>query len=173
MISTAIALIMSLQGVGTTAVAIRNDDPETWTVEYPRVIQPYVADYRGCLTFGMRYVTGVADFEEQHRSDVPRCEQVRAQSIAISINTFADAKTKLTEAQLEELFDDIGKIHIQRGRDLDEQFAMRIAAVQRAEAEGPPARPKPLVIDLPDPSVVKSRSSSPAPSPSSSDFVGK
>lgn len=173
MITSALALFLSLQSVGESAVAIKNDNPETWTVEYPRLIQPQVAEYRGCLSFTMRYVTGVADFEEQHRSDVPRCEQVRLAAISQAKIEMAGSKTRFTETQLEELFTAIGNIHIQRGRDLDDQFAMRLAASERAELEGPPPRPEPLVIDLPDPSVVKTRSDPFAPSTPSSAPVGQ
>ncbi|MEL7219629.1 MAG: hypothetical protein AAGK01_14525, partial [Pseudomonadota bacterium] len=68
MISTALALAMSLplslQGATETAIAIKNDDPETWTVEYPRVIQPQVIAYRNCLGSSNRMVRGKADFEK-------------------------------------------------------------------------------------------------------------
>ena len=160
MITAALALAMGLQANNQSLIAVINENPETWTVEYPRLIQPFVADYRGCLSFTIRYITGVPDFEAQHRSDVPRCAEVRTKAVADSRNALADAKTKLDDEQIEELFAAIGSIHIQRGRDLDEQFTIRIAAAEQAAAEGPPPRPAPLVIDLPDPSVVKSRDES-------------
>lgn len=160
MITSALAFFMGLQATGQFPIAVINEDPETWTIEYPRLIQPFVADYRGCLSFTIRYVTGVPDFEAQHRSDVPRCADVRAKAVADSRSALADAKTRLDDEQIDQLFTAIGNIHIQRGRDLDEQFTLRIEAAERAEAEGPPPRPAPLVIDLPDPNVVKSREES-------------
>jgi len=156
MITAAFALVMGLQASGEAAIAIINDNPETWSVEYPRLIQPQVAEYRGCLSFRILYVSGVPDFEAQHRSDVPRCSAVREKAVAGSKAELTDSKTAFTDAEIEALFDAIGTIHIQRGRDLDQQFARRIEAAARAEAEGPPPRPAPLVIDLPDPTVVKS-----------------
>lgn len=160
MITSALALVFGLQATAEVPIAIINENPETWTIEYPRLIQPFVADYRGCLNFTIRYVTGVPDFEAQHRSDVPRCAEVRAKAVADSKKAMAEAKTKLDGEEIEELFSAIGTIHIQRGRDLDQQFAMRVEAAERAAEAGPPRRPPPLVIELPDPSVVKSREES-------------
>ena len=157
MITAALALVMGLQSTGEAAIAVINENPETWSVEYPRLIQPHVAEYRGCLGFTIRFVTGTPDFEAQHRSDIPRCAEVREEAFAASKAEMAGAKTPLSDAELDKLFDAIGSIHVQRGRDLDQQFAMRLAAAERAEAEGPPPRPAPLVIELPDPSVVKTR----------------
>jgi hypothetical protein len=37
---------LALQSVGEAVVAVKNDNPETWSVEYPRLIQPFVAHYR-------------------------------------------------------------------------------------------------------------------------------
>ena len=74
-----IAPLIALQGVGQAPVAIENDAPETWTLEYPRLIQPFVADYRRCLAVQMRTVRGKADFEAQHRSDLPR-QQLHARA---------------------------------------------------------------------------------------------
>lgn len=160
MISAALALVMGLQASGEAAIAVINENPETWSVEYPRLIQPYVADYRGCLSFTIRYVTGTPDFEAQHRGDVPRCVDVREAAISESRAQLVKSKAKFTDADIEKLFDAIGSIHVQRGRDLDEQFAMRLQAAEDREAAGPPPRPEPLVITLPDPKVVKSREES-------------
>ncbi|QUL37233.1 hypothetical protein [Erythrobacter sp. JK5] len=131
MISTALALAMSLQGATETAVAIKNDEPETWTVEYPRIIRPFVVQYRNCLGSSNRIVRGVADFEMQHRSDIPRCADIAAQAITRSNAAMIGAKTKLTPEEVDRLFGNIGMIHIARGRDLDNQFTQRL---QRAEA---------------------------------------
>jgi hypothetical protein len=77
--------LAALQSVGEAPVAVKNDDPKTWVVEYPRLIRPYVQDYRRCLNLSNRRVTGVADFEEQHRADVPRCAEERAEAVAAEI----------------------------------------------------------------------------------------
>ena len=85
-ITLALAPLIALQSAGTAPVAIENDAPETWTLEYPRIIQPYVEDYRRCLTIRLRRVTGEADFEMQHRDDVAACdtESQEAQGAALA-----------------------------------------------------------------------------------------
>ena len=84
MLATLFAPLLALQSVGEAVVAIKNDNPETWSVEYPRLIQPYVQDYRRCLAVTNRTVTGVANFEAQHAADLPRCAERRAKAIADS-----------------------------------------------------------------------------------------
>jgi hypothetical protein len=151
------APLLTLQSTGEAVVAIKNDNPETWTVEYPRLIQPQVEDYRRCLKVTNRTVTGVADFEAQHRADLPRCAAVRAKAAA-EANTMLDgAKTTLSPEQVDTLFDNIGKIHVARGRDLDQQFASRMAGAEAASATYEAERPKGLVIELRDASVVKAQ----------------
>lgn len=151
MILTTLALSMSLplslQGVGETAVAIENDNPETWTVEYPRLIRPFVVEYRTCLNAANRRVTGSADFEAQHRSDIPRCAEERAELIAKSNAEMADAKTRISPQEVDTLFRNIGLIHIERGRDLDDQFRQRMEAAQAARDTYEANRPEGLVIE--------------------------
>ena len=121
-----LAPLMALQGAGQTPIAIENDTPETWTLEYPRIIQPFVDDYRRCLNAQMRWVRGEADFEAQHRADLPRCS-----------DEFDDASEGANEAlagrsgyedytpdDVRDVFDHIGRIHIARGADLDGQFCL-------------------------------------------------
>ena len=137
MISTALALAMSLQGATESAIAIKNDDPETWVVEYPRLIRPQVVAYRNCLSRSNRVVRGQADFEIQHRADLPRCAEIEEKAKADAGVALAGAKTTLTPEQIEELFSRIGQIHVARGRDLDNQFTRRLqraAATQEAYA---------------------------------------
>lgn len=112
MIAALIAPLLALQSVGEAVVAVKNDNPETWSVEYPRLIQPFVADYRRCLAVTNRRVTGTAN---------------------------------------------IGRIHIARGADLDKQFNDRMAGAQVASETYQTTRPKGLVIELRDASVVKAR----------------
>ena len=102
-------------------------------------------------------MSGKPDFEAQHRQDVPRCAEVREKAASEAKAAMANSKTEFSNADIERLFTSVGYIHVQRGRDLDDQFVMRMEAAARAEAEGPPPRPAPLVINLPDPTVVKSR----------------
>jgi len=132
-------------------------DEKTWVVEYPRVIQPYVEDYRRCLNFANRIISGRPDFEEQHRADIPRCADVRTKAVVDSNRTLNGARTTMTADEVDALFDNIGFIHVSRGRDVDDQLRRTfVRAEQRAE-EYDATRPKGLVIELRDASVVKSR----------------
>jgi hypothetical protein len=127
MIAALIAPLLALQSVGEAVVAVKNDNPETWSVEYPRLIQPFVADYRRCLAVTNRRVTGTANFEAQHAADLPRCADSRAKAVAAS------------------------------NADLDKQFNDRMAGAQVASETYQTTRPKGLVIELRDASVVKAR----------------
>jgi hypothetical protein len=161
-----IAPLLALQSAGEAAVAIKNDNPETWTVEYPRLIQPFVQDYRRCLAVTDRRIAGKADFEAQHTGDVARCVKARAAAIAQSNEVLAGAKTTLSPEQVDTLFDNIGKIHVARGRDLDLQFTARLAGAEAATQAYEANKPKGLVIELRDASVVKARTDLTAPAAS-------
>ncbi len=157
MITTAIAALMSLQAAGEIPIAIKNETPERWSVEYPRVIIPYVRDYRRCLNYSNRQIRGVADFEIQHRADLPRCEDVREIAIAKSkeVVARADFGEEFTVDDVELLFDNIGRIHIARGADIDQQFTIRLQASNKAQDEYHESQPKPdPFVPLEDPSVV-------------------
>lgn len=157
MLATLFAPLLALQSVGEAVVAIKNDNPETWSVEYPRLIQPFVQDYRRCLAVTNRNVTGVANFEAQHAADLPRCAERRAKAIADSNAALAGAKTAMTPEEVDQLFASIGRIHIARGADLDKQFRQRLAGAEAASNAYEAGRPKGLVIELRDASVVKAR----------------
>lgn len=150
-------LLFSLQGAAESAVAVQNDDPETWVVEYPRIIRPFVVQYRQCLNVSDRRVTGKPDFEEQHRTDIPRCAKEREKVMMGAEAEMAGAKTRLNTAQLNAVFDTVGFIHVARGRDLDDQFRQRVVASQQAQTQYFDEKPKGLVLELFDASVVKSR----------------
>jgi hypothetical protein len=152
-----VAAPLTLQAAGEAAIAIKNDDPETWVVEYPRLIRPFVQDYRRCLNVANRRVTGVADFENQHRADVPRCAEARAEAITASKDMMRGAKTPMSDAEIETLFENIGRIHVARGADLDRQFTQTLATAERRAEDYEANRPKGLVIELRDASVIKSR----------------
>jgi len=153
----AMALPLSLQGASDSAVAVINDDPETWTVEYPRIIRPYVLRYRQCLNVSDRRVTGNPDFEAQHRIDVPRCVEEREDAMEGARVEMSTAKTRLRPAELDAVFETVARIHVARGRDLDDQFKQRVAATEAARTRYENEKPKGLVLELHDGSVVKSR----------------
>ncbi|MFO6446533.1 hypothetical protein ACLBKU_05245 [Erythrobacter sp. NE805] len=156
-LATLLSPLFAMQAAGESAVAIKNDNPETWSVEYPRLIQPMVADYRRCLVVTDRRISGRADLEQQHAADITRCAARKAKAIAESNEILAGAKTTLTPAQVDTLFDNIGKIHVARGRDLDQQFITRVSGAQAASESYDATRPKGLVLELRDASVVKAR----------------
>ncbi len=163
-LANTLAPMIALQGVGQAPMAIENDAPETWTLEYPRIIQPFIEDYRRCLTGQMRRVRGEADFEAQHRSDVPRCEEEleAAEGRANGVLAGRGEYTEYTPADITEVFEHVGRIHIARGADLDNQFTflMRTSAAARDTYEA--ERPKGLVLELHDASVVKAHTDSTA-----------
>lgn len=147
--------LLALQTAGETPVAIKNDNPETWSVEYPLLIQPQVAAYRRCLAVTNRRIAGKADFEAQHAGDVTRCAETRTKSIAEANAEMVGAKTTMAPEEVEQLFTNIGRIHVARGRDLDQQFISRLAGAEAAINNYEANRPKGLVIELRDASVVK------------------
>ena len=154
-----IAPLLALQGAGQTPIAINNDAPETWTLEYPRIIQPFVEDYRRCLTGRLRTVRGQADFEEQHRSDLMSCEaeSLEAQeSSNAALAGRAESKEFMPD-DVRDIFEHIGRIHIARGADLDNQFTFALRSIEANRAQYEEEKPKGLVLELHDASVVKAR----------------
>jgi len=147
MITTALVLAMSLQGTAETVIAIKNDDPETWTVEYPRIIQPQVLTYRNCLGSSNRIVRGEADFEMQHQADIPRCSEVAMKAKAAANEAMVGAKTTITAKDLDQLFANIDRIHVARGRDLDNQFTLRLQRAQATQDEYKANRAEGLILD--------------------------
>lgn len=168
-----LAALLSLQAAGEVAVAVKNDNPETWSVEYPRLIQPYVHDYRRCLSVTNRKVDGTANFETQHAADLPRCAERRAKAVADANAALAGAKTAMTSEEVEQLFTNVGRIHIARGADLDKQFTARMARAEAASETYQATRPKGLVIELRDASVVKARTDASAAAAAEQDKDGQ
>lgn len=158
-LSLLFAPMLMLQGVGQAPVAIENDAPETWTLEYPRLIQPYIEDYRRCLKGQMRRVNGEANFEEQHRSDVPHCaeEFQAAQDDANAVISGRGEYADFTPTDVREIFEHLNRIHIARGADLDQQFTSTLRRAEAARDDYEAERPKGLVLELHDASVVKAR----------------
>jgi len=160
---TSLALLFApvfvLQAVGQAPVAIENDNPETWTLEYPQLIQPFVADYRRCLGNYLSRITGEANFEQQHREAVGACSAdfETAQKGANDLLAGRERYAEYSPQNVRILFDRIGLIHIARGADLDSQFTLFQRSQQAAVEEYQAERPKGLVLELHDASVVKSR----------------
>ncbi len=168
MLLSSLAFVISLQGAGETAVAIRNDDPKTWSVEYPRLIEPFVVQYRNCLYSSDRRVTGEANFEAQHAGDIPRCATLAETAKLAANEAMRGAKTAIGPEEVDQLFRNIGLIHVARGRDLDDQFRQRMTAAQNTSSQYENERPRGLVLELRDASVVKARTDATAPATSKS-----
>jgi len=128
MITLAFALAIQLQSAGEAVVAITPDDPETWVVEYPVVISPYVDDYYNCLKSGGHVVDGNTFFEEQHRRDIPRCSEIKAEGVKQSQATLErlGRTREFGPTQVTMTFDTIDTIHIARARDLDGHLRMGV-----------------------------------------------
>ena len=121
---TALAATLAMQAAIEIPQAIAPDDPATWVTEYPRVIQPLVEDYRRCLNYADRRFRGLADFEEQHAADLPRCAEKKAKLIALSQEALRDGRWSelLAPERAHEVFDTVDYVHIARGRDFDNQL---------------------------------------------------
>ena len=126
MITTILALAVSLQSASEVGTAVKNEAPQTWTVEYPRAISPYVAKYYDCLKSREVVMHGATDFETQHRLAVPKCATVRAVA-AKDANALLARRAKPDEDGSYEVavtLNTIEMIHIARGKDLDKQMAL-------------------------------------------------
>ena len=83
MLLSSIVLAMSLQAA-PAASAQDAVISETWELSYDVAITPFIEDYKRCLNYGNRIADGRANFEEQHRTDIPRCAKVYEASIKAS-----------------------------------------------------------------------------------------
>ena len=126
--TTSIALALAMQNTGESVVAVHPKIPQTWTLEYPVVIRPYVRDYYHCLQQGLKKIDGETTFESQHRLDIPRCDEDAAELVEQSKARIARSKQPdlFSDAEVEMVFETIRQIHIARGRDIDAQIAMRV-----------------------------------------------
>jgi hypothetical protein len=128
MITTIFALAVSLQSGGEVGATVKNDNPQTWTVEYPRVISSYVEEYYSCLKSRQVVMHAGTNFEAQHRLALAQCTTVREQSIN-GANALLAKRAKPDEDSPEEIaatFNTIELIHIARGQDLDQQMAVLV-----------------------------------------------
>jgi len=106
--------------------------PETWELSYDIAMQPYIEDYKKCLGYGNLIFNGSANVEKQHRADVPRCAEEKAESIEQSNAVLArrGRTDSMPPAKVAEAFDVLGYIHIQRGRNFDDQLKLQERAVE-------------------------------------------
>lgn len=124
--SIAAALALTMQTTTGTPQVVAPDNPETWVTEYPIVIQPLVHDYRRCLNYADRRFGGEADFEMQHRSDLPRCAKLKSKLVQKSERALMQGTwSELLEPERAgDVFDTVEYVHIARGRDFDQQLML-------------------------------------------------
>lgn len=119
-------LLLALQTTGETAVAVLPDAPETWVLEYPRIIQDEIDAYYGCLksrgVISPRKEKPI--FEAQHREHIPKCSKqlenslTNAKEILIGRKHYED----YDEAKIAVAFETVGMIHVERGRQMDSRL---------------------------------------------------
>ena len=133
LIAASLAATLAMQGLVEIPQAVVPDNPETWVTEYPRVIQPLVHDYRRCLNYADRRFRGLADFEQQHSEDLPRCAKLKEMLIEKSEEALREGRWSeyLAPERAHEVFDTVGYIHIARGRDFDNQLNFMRAQQER------------------------------------------
>lgn len=141
MIVTISLFMMTLQTANEAAVAVRPDEPLTWSLEYPLIISPNVDAYYNCLKSREVLMDDNTTFEEQHRIALASCEKVRVKSFEGASLAIAERgnPAKETPAELERVFETVGLIHVARGKDLDDQMKIGLASNpygQRLTAEG-------------------------------------
>lgn len=131
--------------------------PETWELVYDIAMKPYIDDYKTCLGYtDLVFRAGVQpNVEYQHRQDLPRCAKVKAQGIAQS-NAALQRRGRshtMPADKVEEAFDTMGYIHIQRGRNLDQQFTLQERAIEerRRQCEAQIAARDGAAVDPADP----------------------
>lgn len=120
---------------------------QTWALEYDVAITPFIDDYRRCLNYGNRIASGRADFEQQHRADIPRCEEVYDNSIDAANRMMASRgrANSFTPSDVTHAFDTIGIIHVERGRFIDKRFQQRATMLAQYQAANTPT---PSALDL-------------------------
>jgi len=109
--------------------------PEQWELSYDIAMQPYLEDYKRCLGYGNRIFSGEPNVAAQHSADIPRCSSER--EMAIEESNAAIARRGRTEemppAAVAQVFDTIGLIHVQRGRNLDDLFQLQMKALEERQ----------------------------------------
>ena len=154
------APLLALQGVGAAPLAIENDTPESWTVEYPRLIEGYVAEYRRCLTGQMRNITGRSEFRKPASR---RCGRVRRTNPKRRRNYpmppspgAADTPTSRPPMCATSSIMSAASTSL-AGPTSTTSLPTFNAPRRRAQAQYQAERPKGLVLELHDASVVKAR----------------
>lgn len=160
MIGLVLASVLFAQETGAAIVAVKPEDPTTWSLEYPALIEPYIADYYNCLKSRELFVGDGITFEIQHRDAIPQCTKMEVRSFAAANAALAKRgrSGSATPQDVAGFFETIRKIHIARGKDLDVQLAMGLGGdPYQAQGMGPAneetQRVKVLMLDRNDPAA--------------------
>lgn len=128
--SVTAAIILSLQLSGQGVYVPEPDNPETWVIEYPRIIQEDIAAYYGCLRSRGVSASGtdLPEFEDQHRAHIPLCAKQFQKSLTSANATLSGRKhyAAYTPERIEATLKSISYIHIRRGRDLDNRLRLHL-----------------------------------------------
>jgi hypothetical protein len=106
--------------------------PETWELVYDVAMSPYVDDYKRCLEHTNLILDGTPNVEQQHRAAIPRCAGVREKAIEESNAAVArrGRTASMPPSAVIEAFKALGYIHIERGRNIDDQYKLQRRAAE-------------------------------------------
>lgn len=135
MFSTLLASLLIAQQSAQAVVSEFPDQPKTWTIDYPFLIDDYVADYFNCLQSQEVFSGREHTFEGEHRKAVTTCAKrgERAEKQANALLAETGRHPDMTPEKVAEVFVTLRTIHIERGRDLDAQIAMGLGGNPYAE----------------------------------------
>ncbi|MEO9461865.1 MAG: hypothetical protein ABJ242_03930 [Marinomonas sp.] len=125
-----VAMLLAMQAASDLITAPKPEDPATWVLEYPAVIEPYIDDYYGCLRSRGHTSSAVEDpmFEDQHRAHIPLCAKQLAKAQAASNDVLDGRKgyAEYTPERIAATFKTIEFIHVARGRDIDNRLRLHL-----------------------------------------------
>ena len=111
--------------------------PEQWELSYDIAIEPYIEDYRRCLGYTNLVLAGRANIAAQHRADIATCADQKAEAIEASNAAMIrrGRSDRFTPADVERAFEVVGFIHVERGRNIDQQFALQRLAMEERQRQ--------------------------------------
>ncbi len=115
-----LALAMTAQS-GEEAEPSAPAETEALTIEYPYIIESYVVEYQDCLKAGAYIIGDGSGFEEQYRLDIPRCDKLAVTLLDQTKARLARSRDKgiIYDYDPDQIFETARKIHVLRGRNLD------------------------------------------------------
>ena len=136
LILTAGAVLAMAQQSSQNVTALYPEDRETWVLEYPAVIAPYVEDYYSCLKGGSYAIGPGREFEGQYREDIPRCAEEASsfeQQAAERLSASASGRD-MTQGDVARIFETVRRVHVARGRSLDQTIGTNLRASEATRA---------------------------------------